>query len=113
MAKPELEFHMPRSEWRPSGPPGFWEMILSEDPETGAYTRLARLDPGTDTSELGVFRHDFREEAYLIDGELTDLSLGQTFTPGMYTCRPVGMPHGPYRSDPGCLLVEFRYDFTR
>lgn len=102
---------MPDAEWQPAGPEGFWERILSKDPETGDYTRIARLDPGTDTSELGSFSHDFSEEAYIIEGELTDLSLGTTFTPGMYACRPSGMVHGPYKTDKGCLLVEFRYGF--
>lgn len=110
MAKPELEFHRPEAAWRPTAMPGFWEKILSEDPDTGAYTRLARLEPGTDTSAFGVIIHTFREEAYLMEGELTDLSLGVTFTPGMYTCRPAGMAHGPYRTDRGALLIEFRYD---
>ena len=109
MAKPQLEFHLPTAKWEPAGPEGFWVRILAEDPDSGDYTRLARLDPRTDTSELGPFSHDFHEEVVIIDGDLTDLALGETFTSGMYSCRPPGMLHGPYRTRSGCLLVEFRY----
>ncbi|HAQ23672.1 MAG TPA: cupin, partial [Acidimicrobiaceae bacterium] len=28
-----------------------------------------------------------------------------------YACRPPGMPHGPWTSDEGVLMIEFRYDF--
>jgi hypothetical protein len=113
MAKPELEFHPPAGEWRPAMPgvEGMWEQILSTDPDSGDYTRLVRMEPGTDTSPAGVIEHEFREEVYLIEGDLTDLTLGQTFTAGMYCCRPPGMKHGPYRSESGCRMVEFRYAF--
>jgi hypothetical protein len=111
MTKKQSEFHLPEGEWRPAGPEGMWELILSEDPETGDYTRLARLEPGTDTTEMGVLTHDFHEEVYIVHGDLTDLSLGRTFHGGMYACRLPGMEHGPYRSRNGCLMVETRYDF--
>jgi len=44
-----------------------------------------------------------------VDGDITDLRLGERFTAGMYACRPPGMEHGPWRSDNGALMVEFRY----
>jgi hypothetical protein len=87
--------------------PGVSQRILSAD---GAVilTRLARWRPGLDTSPGGVIRHDYVEEVYLLEGELTDLTLGQTFTAGSYACRPPGMPHGPYRTSPGCTMLEIR-----
>jgi hypothetical protein len=88
---------------------GLTETILSEDPETGDYTRLLHFQPGTDTSPMGVQRHEFWEEVWIVDGALTDLSLGETFSAGMYACRPPGMPHGPWRSDGGCRTFEIRY----
>jgi len=77
MPKPEYEFHEPTDQpWEPAGAPGFFQKILSKDSETGDYTRLARMEPGTDTSELGTFTHDFWEEVFIIRGSLTDLRLG-------------------------------------
>ncbi len=72
-------------------------------------TRLARWAPGLDTSSAGVITHAYVEEVYLLDGELTDLSLGTTFTAGYFACRPAGMPHGPYRTKTGCTMIETRY----
>lgn len=109
--KPELEFHIPDGAWRPAGGPveGIDEMILSTDGRPdGAYTRLMRFAPGTDSSPNGVLTHHFWEEVYIVEGDLTDLRLGETFTAGMYACRPPGMPHGPWRSESGVLMVEFR-----
>lgn len=111
MPKPELEFHQPMAAWQPAMPgiEGFWEQILSRNPESGDYTRLLRLEPGADGAAGGRLSHTFWEEIYIISGDLTDIHLEQTFTPGMYACRPPGMPHGPFRSKDGCLLLEIRY----
>lgn len=109
MAKPQHEFHLPEGKWEPAGVDGMWELVLARDADTGDYTRLARLDPGTDTSELGVLTHDFHEEVYIIHGDLTDLRIGETFHGGMYASRPPGMEHGPYRTLNGVLLVEMRH----
>lgn len=111
MAKPELEFHRPDGVWAPAGGavPGIWSQTLAEDPETGAYTGLQRYEPGVDTTPLGVRTHDYWEEVYLLEGDLTDLTLGQTFTAGMYACRPPGMPHGPWRTERGVTMLEMRY----
>lgn len=112
MPKPELEFSSPVDAWRrPEGTvaDGIFETILSADDETGAYTRLLRFAPGADSTPNGVQVHDFWEEVYIVEGDLTDLRLDQTFTAGMYACRPPGMEHGPWRSRDGVLMVEFRY----
>lgn len=111
MAKPELEFHRPTGAWAPAGGAvaGIWSQTLAEDPETGAYTGLQRYEPGVDTTPLGVRAHDYWEEVYILDGALTDLTLGITFSAGMYACRPAGMPHGPWRSERGVLMLEMRY----
>jgi hypothetical protein len=112
MAKPELEFHTPDAEWRePQGNlvAGIHERILSEDAAGAAYTRLLRFEPGVDSSANGVQVHDFWEEVYILEGDLTDLRLGERFSAGMYACRPPGMEHGPWRSESGVLMLEFRY----
>jgi hypothetical protein len=85
------------------------EKILSSDPVTGAYTRLLRFAPGADSTPQGTQIHTFWEEVFIVTGDLTDLRLGQRFEAGMYACRPPGMEHGPWRSEGGVLMVEFRY----
>lgn len=111
MPKPEFEFFDPSDlERRPVGDiRGLTESILSEDRETGDYTRVLYFAPGTDTTAMGVQRHEFWEEVWILEGSIEDLSLGETFSAGMYACRPPGMPHGPWRSDGGCKTFEIRY----
>lgn len=111
MPKPEFEFFDPASiPDQPVGDiPGLTEKILSRDPATGDYTRVLQFAPGTDTTPMGVQRHDFWEEVWILEGGFHDLTLGQTFTAGMYACRPPGMPHGPWRSPDGCKTFEIRY----
>ena len=86
---------------------GITQKVLSADAD-GTLTRLARWAPGT-TSGAEIIRHEYVEEVYLLEGELTDLTLDQTFGPGDYACRPPGMPHGPYRTGTGCTMLEIRY----
>lgn len=116
MPKPQYEFHDPKDKpWEPAFGeiPGVWQQVLSRDAEKGDYTRVVRFDPGANTSTAGVLVHEFCEEVYIVQGELTDLRLGETFRAGYYACRQPGMEHGPYRSESGVLMVEFRYDFPR
>ena len=108
-AKPEFEFHLPAGDWVEAGAPGIEEMCLSRDAVTGDDTSLLRWAPGTDSTPLGVQQHDYWEEVYIIEGAMTDLTLGETFAAGMYACRPPGMPHGPWRSQSGYLALVFRY----
>ena len=111
MPKPEYEFHTPTGEWLPASgkATGIWQRVLSSDPETRSYTGLTRYEPGTDTSPNGPAVHDYWEEVFILEGDLTDLRLGQTFRQGMYACRPPGMVHGPWRSEAGVLMLEIRY----
>lgn len=112
MGKPEFEF-FPVTEvaFTPcaGAVPELTERVLAADPEQGVASRVLRFAPGTDTSPNGVLTHDFWEEVFILSGEITDLTLGRTFTAGMYACRPPGMPHGPWVSGPGCLTFEVRY----
>jgi len=87
---------------------GISERLLSRDTVDGTLTRIARWAPGT-TSGHEVIRHEYVEEVYLLEGELTDLTLERTFGPGDYACRPPGMPHGPYVTTGGCTMLEIRY----
>jgi hypothetical protein len=120
MPKPEREFFKPdHLPWEPidasaaggAGGPGIAQKILSRDPVTGDLTRLLRFDAGVTTPDTIV--HDFWEEVWILDGTLVDLGKQQTYTAGMYACRPPGMPHGPYTSPSGALLYEIRYRAPR
>ena len=119
MPKPELEFFAPdHIPWRPvagsatggAGGPGVEEKILALDPSSGDVTRLLRFAAGVETRE--TITHDFWEEVWILEGELVDLGKKQTFTAGMYACRPPGMVHGPYRVPRGCTTLELRYGRT-
>jgi hypothetical protein len=111
MPKQEMEFFDPTilPDQTIEGVPGLSERILSRDPETGDYTRMLLFAPGTDTTPMGVQIHDFWEEVWIVEGAIHDLTLDQTFSAGMYACRPPGMPHGPWRSPEGCRTFEIRY----
>jgi hypothetical protein len=89
--------------------PKITERILSRDPDTGVATRILRYEPGADSTPMGVQMHDFWEEVYILEGSFTDLELEETFTAGMYACRPPGMRHGPWRTDEGVTTFEVRY----
>lgn len=111
LQKPEIEFSpLDDYPWVPvPGIEGQAERILAADARAGTATRMLRFDPGCDTSPMGVLRHDFWEEVTILSGELHDLTLDQVFGAGTYACRPPGMPHGPWRSAPGCVTFEVRY----
>jgi hypothetical protein len=109
--KQEFEFFDPAgTPWEPGPQAGTMQRVLSADPEdTDILTRLVRWAPGLDTTAAGVIRHGYVEEVYLLEGRLTDLTAGRTFTAGEYACRRPGMPHGPYRTATGCTMLEIRY----
>lgn len=101
----------------PGYPSGIQQKILSgsldEAVKGGSRTRFLRFDPGAFTTE--PFVHEYWEEVLLISGDLSVRSNAdgeekwEGFTPYTYACRPPGAFHGPFRSDRGCLLVEFHY----
>ncbi|MBO0849988.1 MAG: cupin domain-containing protein [Pseudonocardia sp.] len=112
MAKPEYEFFpVDKVEFTPCAGKvaELTERILAADPDGGVATRILRFEPGTDTTPNGVQVHDFWEEVYILEGSMTDLRLGETFSAGGYACRPPGMEHGPWRSEEGCTTFEVRY----
>ncbi len=95
--------------WRPGPQPGTAEKVLSRDPaDPDVLTRLVRWDPGFAT-DAGVIRHEWAEEVYLLEGDHHDLTLGRTFHAGSFASRPPAMPHGPYRTENGCVMLEIRY----
>lgn len=118
--KPHLEFHRldMATGWEtpPGYPAGIEQKILAgtldEMAKTGSRTRLLRFQPGVYTT--APFVHDYWEEVYLIEGDLTVGNDargqgGENFSAGTYACRPPGAVHGPFRSNRGCLLLESHY----
>jgi hypothetical protein len=118
--KPHLEFHAVdmAAGWQvPAGyPDGIEQKILAgaldEERQSGTRTRLLRFAPGVFTT--APFVHDYWEEVYLVDGDLTvgndeAGNGGEPFARGTYACRPPGAVHGPFKSERGCLLLEIHY----
>lgn len=118
--KPELEFLDPtvdsRFAWTPldgDKTGQLEEIVLTGSHAGGWVSRLLRFRPGADTTPNGVLTHDVWEEVFIVDGSIHDLRLGQTFTKGMYACRPPGMEHGPWTSPDGAVTFETRYPDPR
>jgi len=120
VTKAHREFHAldMESGWSvpPGYPAGIEQKILSgaldEAARRGSRTRLLRFRPGVHTTE--PFVHTYWEEVYLLSGDLivgNDArgQGGEKFTPQTYACRPPGTPHGPFKSDGGCVLLEIHY----
>ena len=100
----------------PGYPPGIHHKILAgsldEASKRGNRTRLLRIGPGVFTTK--PFVHEYWEEVYLIEGDLTVGNDGagkggENFAAGTYACRPPGAVHGPFKSNGGCLLYEIHY----
>lgn len=87
---------------------GLSERVIFKSPE-GDLARILEFAPGTDTSPNGVQVHDYKEELFIIEGCITDLTLEETFTTGMVASRPPGMKHGPWKTNSGCTMYEVRY----
>ena len=86
--------------------------LLDEENNLGSRTRLLRFQPGVYTTE--PFVHEHWEEVYLVSGDLTvgndaNGQGGEPFQANTYACRPPGSPHGPFKSEGGCVLFEIHY----
>jgi len=85
---------------------------LDHQAKSGSRTRLLRFRPGFKTYE--PFTHDYWEEVFLLEGDMTVGAAGrgdtvQRFEGYTYAVRPPGVPHGPFASDQGALLLEIHY----
>src|SRR2546427_12647402 len=93
--KPHLEFHALDMSAGWATPPGYPQGIeqkilagaLDEDKRSGTRTRLLRFAPGVYT--IAPFVHEYWEEVYLIDGDLTvgndtEGRGGESLAPGTY-----------------------------
>ena len=114
MNKPAMEFSQLDLTTGWMSPPGFEtapikQRILSSDidekKKTGGRTRLLRYEPGAYLPQS--FVHDYWEEAYVLEGDM--IVAGVKFLAHTYCCRPPGIPHGPFGSDTGCIVLEIHY----
>jgi len=89
---------------------------LDESRKRGARSRLVRFAPGASTRHVLV--HEYWEEVFVLSGDLLALEgvsddHSEASKPGRneyrYSCRPPGTPHGPFRSERGCVLFEVQY----
>ncbi|MEO1721752.1 MAG: cupin domain-containing protein [Pseudomonadota bacterium] len=110
--KPHREFFaIDESAWlaQEGYPAGFEIQVLSDDldPATrrGSRTVLQRIAPGAATD--GALTHEECEEVFVWRGDL--VAAGERFEAPAYACRPGGVPHGPFRSEGGCLLLAVFY----
>jgi hypothetical protein len=85
------------------------ELTLSIDPGTGEYTRLTRFLAGADTTPFGGKSHPYPEELFIVSGRLHDAAFNRWLEPGDYASRPPGEPHGPFRTDQGCVVLEVSF----
>ncbi len=101
--------------WNPvPGYSGVEEKVLSgafdHEAKTGAITRLSRWQAGA--AVIKPVSHDWCEEVFLISGHLSVGIAPNEVEPlpaGTYAVRPARVPHGPFFSEQGCLMIEFLY----
>lgn len=105
------EFFDPRKcegytwETPPGYPDSMKQMIITDDKETGVFTRFLKFEPGAMGN--GTLTHECWEEVYIIEGTLT--CGDEVYEAGSVAIRPPGMPHGPFGAPNGGLTFEVHY----
>lgn len=103
----QFEFHPSTQDraFQPLDGTSITQLTLNAEPAPSSRrTTLQRWEPGAVNSQSHAFVHDYVEEIYLVEGDLTDTRMGQKYEKGWYAYRKPGMEHGPFRSDGGCLM---------
>ena len=74
--------------------------------QLSSETSIQSWPPGYKSGDQ-IITHTFYEEVYLLDGAITDLTLGKSFGKGYHAWRNPGMEHGPYVADEhtGCQML--------
>ena len=90
MGRPHIEFLQSQSlEWEPEPLlPGAWKRTLSRDPETGACTQMAKMEPGLHFEKGSRIAAD--EEFYVLSG--CYYLNGYEYAAGCYGYYPAGHP---------------------
>jgi hypothetical protein len=87
--------------------PGIKELLLAEDPDTGAYSRIVLFQPGFKFDKS--LKHPFWEEIFVLEGHVFDCGTGTLYTKGSYGLRPPGTLHGPYQIELGATVLEITW----
>ena len=85
------------------------QLTLSEDKNTGDYTRLTWFKSGYYSGLFGSKSHTYPEEIFVVSGRLYDEAFDMWLEPGFYASRPPGEVHGPFRADGDVLIFEVSY----
>ena len=85
------------------------QLTLSQDFETGDYTRLTKFKDGYSTKAFGVKSHDYPEEIFVVSGRLYDEAFGIWLEQGHYASRPPYEKHGPFTADGEVIILEVSY----
>ena len=86
-----------------------WQLTLSEDLQTGDYTRLTKFLAGYDTEKFGAKSHNYPEEIFVISGRLYDKAFNLWLESGHYASRPPGEEHGPFTAETDTVVLEMSY----
>jgi len=84
-----------------------WQKILWRDEKTGSYARLIRTEAGFRGEKALI--HDFDEVIYVLHGQQMNTKTGKIWHQGTFCLFPAGTEHGPFATDQGIHLIEFRY----
>jgi len=85
------------------------QLTLSEDAESGDYTRLTKFRDGYSTKAFGAKSHRYPEEIFIVSGRLYDVAFDLWLEPGSYASRPPGEVHGPFLAEGDVLVIEMSY----
>ena len=82
----------------------------SFDAGSGAVTRITRWAAGTESPDPSI--HEWCEEVFIVSGSLsigTPEDEQEVLQVGTYAVRPPHVPHGPFFTKDGCVMLEFLY----
>ncbi len=85
------------------------QLTLSEDLETGDYTRLTRFKDGYSTKTFGAKSHDYPEEIFIVSGKIYDEAFDIWLEQGHYASRPPFEVHGPFTAEGDVVVLEMSY----
>lgn len=83
---------------------------FDHDGRKGSVTKLSRWAAGTSVADPQI--HDWCEEVFIISGALsigTPENEERILEAGTYAVRPADVPHGPFFTKDGCVMLEFLY----
>lgn len=109
----QFEFHIPNdTQFHPLDGPHITQLTLNTT-SSHRQTTLQRWAPNARNAQAHPFAHPYVEEIYIVEGDLTDLTLGKRFEKGCYAYRKPGMEHGPFWSEGGCLMFVVCLDVDK